>query len=219
MHRAFLIFLCLSIYISDAGSVNYVRDSTAGKGFHLLSSFKPLLKSLGSKDSSEHFLYSRVQFELQYHYKRHMLGIGGDAAQKTRTNYVNGLPNEVKVTKYAYSPFYSYMVYAEKRWKCYVGIAYIYNYEQTFNTLRSNIEVIAKQSRSIEEGSDLFFRVNYRLNRRFSLEMETAFYYTRARVEYEEIYALTPLLNTYKIHFQNNRTYAFPSNVFLKYSF
>ena len=119
----------------------------------------------------------------------------------------------------SFAPTYSYRFYSVKRLKCYAGIAYIYNSDETISKVNTNIEDITKRSSTTEEGTGLFFRLNYSLNKHVSFEIETAFYATRSKIEYAEDYPLTPSLKVLKVSFLDNRTYSVPSNLFVKYTF
>ncbi len=220
MQRNILTLLVFVIGTTGLLCAGKSGDSLKRKqGFHVLASIKPMVKWMSRKDSMENFFYSKVQFELQYNYKGHNLGIGIDGNRRKFSDDVNGLPTETDDLKVSLAPYYSYRFYSNKRWKYFMGVGYIYNYEDRLNKVISKIEVTTKSYALIEEGADVFFRVNYRLNRHLSLELESAFYFTRTRTEYKEDYPLTPSMNAYKSYYQSNRTYAFPSNVFIKFSF
>ncbi len=201
-----------------AGSIK--ADTLKRKfGFHLMLSTKPIVNWLGKTDSTDHFFYSKVQLELQFSFKRHTIGIGLNGGYNLYTTLTNGLPYHTKRSRYFFAPTYCYLLHSEKRWKYYGGFSYLRGYDQTLFTIQSPIETITKSNTTIEEGSSVFLRVNYRLRRHLSIELETALFFTKIRNEYFEDYPLTPSLNNSRPVHYDARTYAFPSNLYLKYSF
>jgi hypothetical protein len=216
MHR-YLCIIMLALWVVPLKANDSI--TTRNKHIHLLISAKPLVKAFLGNDSMQNFFYSRTQFELQYQYRRFVVGFGYNGGHKYSMNYVNGLPIEVNSKTESLSPFASIMAYDQKRWKCFVGAAYIRNYEDRVHQTYSKIETITKSVATIEEGINMFVRVNYSFSKHFSLEMEGAFYSTKARTEHEEDYPLTPSMNSFKSYYNNYRTYAIPANLYLKCSF
>lgn len=213
---------CLLLVLAAGSffSLSANTDSCSrSNGFHVLLSFKPLLNAMSAKDSSAHYMYSHNQIEVQYNYGRHQLGFGFDAGSKKSSTSVNNLPKQIKNTFISIAPSYSFRLYQEKKWKIFFGAGYFKNTIKQSSDLISQIEVITETTNQVEEGLDMFFRFNFALSKHFSLETEVAAYRSRERIEYSETYSLTPSLASSKTEYRDYRTYAFPANIWLKYSF
>ena len=211
-----LLLVTLAAGSFFAGAAN--RDSSKLK-FHVLLSGRPILNALSARDSVKNFMYSHNQLELQISYKNHQLGFGFDAAYTKSTDLINNLPRAYTTQSTFFSPHYAYRFYKQKKWSAFVGVGYYINTIDSRVTVTSPIEVVTNQTTQTEEGSNLFLRANYKFTRRFSIEFETAFYRSRERVEEIKDYSLTPALSSAKSTYRDFRTYAFPSNIWLKYSF
>ncbi len=221
--RRHLYLLVCTLLLPGVMTAAHKTDSTfrtyRKHGLHLLVSLNPIL-NLSKKDNPANFFYSKIPFELQYNYKRHTLGFSINGKSKKSKDSVNGLPNETKRLRLFLSPSYSYLVFQRKHWQIYSGLAYIYQYEDTFKTFKSDVEVISKHSMIKENGFSIFSRIHYRFNRKFSLALETAIYLTRTRTEFVENYPLTPSMSTHHKSPYNYRYIFFiPSNLFIRYSF
>ncbi len=213
--------ICLLLVTLAAGSFFASaanRDSSKLK-FHVLLSSRPLINALSARDSAKNFMYSHNQIEVQISYKKHQIGIGFDAAYTKSTDLINNLPRAFTTQSTFFSPHYAYKFYQQKKWSAFVGIGYYVNTIDSKVTVTSPIEVVTNQATQIEEGSNLFLRANYKFTRRFSVEFETAFYRSRERIEEIKDYSLTPALSSAKFTYRDFRTYALPSNIWLKYSF
>lgn len=200
-------------------SQNTERDSSRKGRLSILASAIPIFNMLDKNDSIDNFMYSHSRIELQYRCKKHMLGLGLNGYHRRYGTYVNGLPSETNKGVYAFNPYYSFNFRSKGAWQLWGGIGYIRNQSVERNSVRSNIELVEKETSNIEEGSDIFLRLNYRLGRHLSLELETAIYITRLRMDYSETYSLTPSMQVLKSTWVNTQTYALPSNLFLKYTF
>lgn len=212
--------ICLLLVTLAAGSFATAanRDSSNLR-IHVLMSGRPLLNALSARDSVNNFMYSHNQLEVQVSYKKHQLGFGIDAGYSKSTDLINNLPRAYTKQSTFLSPHYAYKFYHQKKWSAFVGVGYYINTIENKVTVTSPIEVVTNQTTQTEEGSNLFLRANYKFTQRFSIEFETAFYRSRERIEEVRDYSLTPNLSSSKSTYRDFRTYAFPSNIWLKYSF
>lgn len=213
--------ICLLLVTLAAGSFFAAaanRDSSKLR-VHVLMSGRPLLNAFSARDSVNNFMYSHNQLEVQISYKKHQLGFGIDAGYSKSTDLVNNLPRANTKQSTFLSPHYAYKFYQQKKWSAFVGVGYYINTIASEVTVTSPIEVVSSKTTQVEEGSNLFLRANYKFTRRFSVEFETAFYRSRERIDEERDYSLTPSLHSTKSTYRDFRTYAFPSNIWLKFSF
>lgn len=213
-----IILLCFFMAGAVGAFATYNDTLTKQHGFNVLLSFKPILNALSAKDSTPNYMYSHNQLELQYRYKRHYIGLGLNYNSKKTADDVNGLPREITKKNFSFAPYYSYMFYKSKKWKFFGGAGYYKNTISETNEVISSIEVVTKSTKAIEEGFNGFLRINYKINKKLSLEFETAFYRSRERVSKESVYTLTPALYSNKTTYNDYRTYAFPANLWLKVS-
>lgn len=214
-----IVFL---VILSGPGLIcgqKFQRDSSKQDGFSILISAIPVFNMIDRNDSIDNFMYSHSRIEVQYRRNRHALGLGLNGSHKRWGSDINGLPAETSKGVFAFNPYYSYILCSKGPWQLLGGIGYIRNQSVEHYSIRSNIEVVEKETSNIEEGMNIFFRLNYRLGRHLSLELETAFYATRLRMDYSETYSLTPSMQVTKSSWLNTQTYALPSNLFLKYTF
>ncbi len=213
--------ICLLLITITAGTFfAQARNVDSSKfRFSFLISSKPLFNALSAKDSAQNFMYSHNQFEFQIGYKKHQLNIGFDAYYRKTDTKVNNLPKVSTQNKLFFNPSYSFQVYSNKKWSCFVGVGYLKNVVKNSTEVTSSIEIINSSETQTEEGANAYFRANYKLSKRFSIEMETSFYYSRERVDKENKYSLTTSLNNVTTFYRDFRTYAFPSNIWLKYTF
>lgn len=214
--------IILLVMLSGPGILwcqNTGQDSARKSSISILASAIPVFNMIDRNDSIENFMYSHSRIEVQYRNKRHMLGVGLNGSHRKNGTYINGLPSETNKTTYAFNPYYSYNFRSKGRWQLWGGIGYIRNQSVERNSIRSNIELVQKETSHIEEGSDIFLRLNYRLSKYLSLELETAVYITRLRMDYSETYSLTPSMQVTESSWTNAQTYSLPSNLFLKYTF
>lgn len=210
-----LIAASITFYSANAS----YRDSIIQPRFGVLFSLKPILIGLSGSDSMQNSLYSHNTVEFQYNHNKHRVSLGLDANRKMTLDNVNGAHREILNKRIAFSPSYSYNLYNKSRFNVYGGLGYIYNSKATVSELQSGIEKITQTTSSIEEGMNVFLRLNYRLNKRFSVEFEMAYYHTRERWNQKTEYSLINALNTNEDRYYRNDTYALPANVWLKYSF
>lgn len=210
-----LLAASINFYRASAG----YRDSIAQPRFGVLFSLKPILMGLSGSDSMQNSLYSHSTVEFQYNHNKHRIGLGLDANRKMTLDNVNGTHREILNKRFALAPSYSYNLYRKSRFNVYAGLGYLYNSKTTVSELQSGIEKITQTTSSIEEGMSAFLRLNYRLNHRFSLELEMTYYHSRERWNQKAEYSLVNALNTNEDRYYRNDTYALPANVWLKYSF
>lgn len=213
---------CLLFVFITAGSffaqAETVPDSS-GLKFHVLMSAKPILNALSAKDSVSNFMYSHNQLEFQLSYKKHRIGFGIDAGYSKSTDKINNTPRNNEKQHLSLSPNYAYRFYKANKWSAFVGIGYFVNTIETTSEVVSQFETVGASTKQIEKGENLFLRVNYQFSRRISMELETAFYYSSEALTTEKYFSLTPAMNTSNTTNRDFRTYAFPSNIWLKYSF
>lgn len=217
-----LKIIVLLVILSGPGLLlcrDATRDSLRQHPISVLVSAIPVFNMLDRNDSIDNFMYSHSRIEIQYQCKRHMLGVGLNGYHRRYGTHINGLPSETSKSVYAFNPYYSYRLRSKGAWQLWGGIGYIRNQSVERNSIRSNIELVEKETSNIEEGSEIFLRLNYRLGKHLGLELETAVYITRLRMDYKETYSLTPSMQVLNSSWVNTQTYALPSNLFLKYTF
>lgn len=213
---------CLLFVFITAGSffaqAETVRDSS-GLRFHILMSAKPVLNALSAKDSVSNFMYSHNQLEFQISYRKHRIGFGIDAGYSKNTDKINNTTRVNEKQFVSLAPNYSYRFYKAKKWSAFVGVGYFVNTIKTQSEVVSQFETVGNKVTQTEKGENLFMRVNYQFSRRISMELETALYYSSETIDSERYFSLTPAMNTTSTTERDFRTYAFPSNIWLKYSF
>lgn len=213
---------CLPLLIA-AGNFFHAHaassDSTKRNfGINLLLSAKPFFNSLSAKDSTRNYMYSKSQFEIQFRYKRHFIGLGWNGDRKKMNNTVNNLPKNSYVNTINLSPAYGFNVYTYKRWSLFTGAGYIYNKMESGSDIISDIEIVSEFERKLETGYFGFCRFNFRLAKKFSIEFELAAYTTTEKHTLEKTFSLTPDMNVKKETEFKSQTYAFPSNISFKFS-
>lgn len=213
---------CLLFVFITAGSffaqAETVRDSSRLR-FHILMSAKPVLNALSAKDSVSNFMYSHNQLEFQISYKKHRIGFGVDAGFTKSSDKVNNTPRNYEKQHLSLSPNYSYRFYNANKWSAFVGVGYFINTIETKSEVISQFETVGNKVTQTEKGENLFLRVNYQFSKRISIELETAMYYSSELITSEKYFSLTPAMNATSSINRDFRTYAFPSNIWLKYSF
>lgn len=196
------------------------RDSSVRKSgrFSIMLSLKPMFNSI-AKDSAEHYMYSHNTIELQYRFNKHQIGLGIDGSSAKSSGSVNNLPKEYKKTSFSIAPNYAYNFFSSRKWNFFAGAGYFMNKSNNRSDIISQIEIVTQEVIQTETGGNLFFRLGYRINRYLSLEMEMAAYMSKDKLEHKDTYSLNTGMNSSKSESRSFSTYAFPSNIWLKFSF
>ena len=214
------VFFFLSFLASHAKFNGFTADTPNAKiHCHLSLSLKPFVNWINPIDSGGHFFNSPVMFEPGFSYKNHNLVFGFNYSRKKNNYTLNSLPNQKDIINYSISPSYHYRVLAWKRGQVFMGAAFIYNFIKDDYWMLTPLEVITKNTTTIEKGFAPYIRFNYRLNKYLSFETETACYFTKSSFNYVEDYPLTPSLGKNSNNDFSSTNFSIPSKILFKISF
>jgi len=222
MNKLFLTTICIFLLcICKARTFNTNNDSSKTKfvTFHLGISLKPLANWISRIDSNGSFLNSSVYFEPQLSYKKSTFLVGITYINRIEKYKVNEIPAELQSLFYLINPTYYYNLYSHNRWKIMPGISVGYTKLFKEDKLATSLELISEKTTTTNKIVSPLLRMNYKLNKIFSIEAEFSYSLIWLDYNYIKDYPLTPSLAR-----KSNYTYfstktGLPSNILFKISF